>query len=282
MTKSKVAGTFISCTKCGTSTSTFDLAIHCAHCSEEYELKPDSNYRGDGIRLTSRPLRRRRFSPSNWFLEDEDWSVADIFYQLLRLPADDLIVELCKTAGKPIMEGAVLEEVLFWPRLLFGEKTIHPDVVIVFDRQIILFEFKRPSGAELPGWEIAGQVAFARSVEAELGHGWTLFVIPGPGKSHQPSAFDYAVHAQAAQHEARAKYGYNESIAAMLAREQPDAIASHIQVLSWESFLEHADTAAMGASESSWQASSVRRGIREFHRTRAVSAGFGSLNLAPL
>jgi hypothetical protein len=282
MTKSKVAGSFISCTKCGTSTSTFDVAVQCSHCDELYELKPDASYRKEGIRLTSRQLRRRRFSPSNWFLEDEDWSVADIFYHLLRLPADKLVVELCKAVGKPIVEGAVLEDVLFWPRLLFGVKTIHPDVVIVFDRQLILFEFKRPGGAELPGWEISGQVAFAHSVEEELGHDWTLIVIPGPSKCHQPSALDYANQSQSAEHIGRTKYGYSETIGDMVASQTAESIAAHIGVLSWESFLENADTAAIATERGSWQSSSVRRGIREFHRTRAVSAGFQDLNLAPL
>lgn len=280
MTKSQVAGTFISCADCGTSTNTLGAAVHCAHCGAVYELKPDATYRGEGARLTSRTLTRRRSSPTNWFLADEDWSVADLFSHLLRLPADRLLPDLCARLGRPLEAGVTLEHVLFWPRLRFGRKTIQPDVVAVFDQHLVLFEFKRPAGARLPGWEVAGQVAFAHDAARALGHDWTLFVVPGPRRGLQRTAADYAREAAAAQPEALAKYSYDEAVARAVHGEPLDAIAARIRVHAWEAFLEHADAAAAALARApglAWQAGGVRHAVREFHRARAGGAGFGDL-----
>lgn len=90
-------------------------------------------------------LTKSRCSPHlhHWCYESENWSVAEFMTHVLRLQPETFSEPWLSQLGVKI-ESPILETILCWPRFRFGGKTIQPDVAVGFQRDIILFEFKRP------------------------------------------------------------------------------------------------------------------------------------------
>lgn len=252
--------------------STADLVLECDSCGSEHDLKPDASFQsrptGPATRLLARRLSRARAKlQGNWFLVDENWSVAEFFLHLTTVDTEKVLGGLLGRLGLNGERGD-LKEVLYWPRLLFGVKTIQPDVVLVFERHVVFWEFKRPMGGTFPAHELSGQAAFLSQVEAETGFTWDLVVVPGPERGTVPNRMELAIAIQEGQSVAQAKWNYSPRIAADFASLSADDLAGRIACLSWERLLSEA-LQEIHRLPNSWNRSAATRGLIEFHRERA-------------
>lgn len=180
------AGSFLSCHTCGHTFSTKDELWSCQACGEFFELKfTPAKFPGSPFETTVRVtgLSKPRMNP-HWYFDNENWAVAEFLTQILRLTPEEFLRPWLQTLGVHIDPGD-LETILCWPRFVFGGKTIQPDFVIGFAGDIVLFEFKRPSGGKVPSVELAGQVCFGTYAGAKLGRRWHLVMVPGPACSSQ-------------------------------------------------------------------------------------------------
>ncbi len=174
------AGSFLSCHTCGHTFSTKDESWSCQACGEFFELKfTPAKFPGSPFETTVRVsgLSKPRMNP-HWYFDNENWAVAEFLTQILRLTPELFLRPWLETIGVHLGPGD-LETILCWPRFTFGGKTIQPDFVIGFAQDIVLFEFKRPSGGKVPSVELAGQVCFGAYAGSKLGRRWHLVVVPG-------------------------------------------------------------------------------------------------------
>lgn len=273
MTISSVAGRFISCDECGTTSALEGAFLKCSNCSASYELKPDSTFRGSPKKANAR-LLVRGFNRSgvakgnNWFSKDENWTVAELFHNFLRLPMSQSLRPFLAELGTPVEVESRLEHILFWPRLLFGRKTIQPDAVFVFNDELLLMEFKRSSGAKVPSSEICGQVAFATMVQEELGIKWRLLVVPGPLLRVKVDSKQYSKEALATLNEAREKWDYPKEVNALVEQMGEDNLERHIIVRSWEEVVSAALFGASKADPTEWSTQEAIRSLEVFARAR--------------
>lgn len=268
MTIGSFAGSFVSCDACG-RTGTLAHAPWVCACGQAFEVKPEAAVPGSReVRFRARPMRKPGVRKPHWFYDDENWSVAEFVSQILRVSPERFLPDWLGQLAVQVPAGAALESVLTWPRLVFGRRgtaTIQPDLVIAFDRAVVLFEFKRPSGAVLPEHEVAGQVAFARLVGGDLGIPVYNVFVPGPeGSRYMRSAESLAATAREAQAGARAKWQYGEDLQRRVEGMSVDELAATIRTVSWERVI----AAACGAIES------IRSGSWSERRVLAALHGF--------
>jgi hypothetical protein len=180
---SSLAGSFLSCSYCGHTFTQKSQSWECERCHKKYEIKFE---RGDKAgtwfkaKLESSGLTKARLSPYHWYLENENWTVAEFLTQVLRLGPETFLAPWCEGLGMVLHKPAVLETHLCWPRFPFGGKTIQPDLALGFANDLVCFEFKRPGGAPMPPLEVMGHFGFAIKAAQQLNRRWHLVLIPGP------------------------------------------------------------------------------------------------------
>ena len=104
----------------------------------------------------------------------------------------------------------------------------------MFDDELILMEFKRPSGAAVPSREVCGQVAFATMIKEEFGMKWRLLVLPGPIARMNTDSKKLTRESVAALNEAREHWDYPEKVNDKAREISGDCLESYIVVQSWE------------------------------------------------
>ena len=122
----QVAGRFISCERCGTTTVLHGVSLTCSNCAASYGLKPDTTFRGPTKKARPRLLVHEFTRPGvakgiNWFADSEKWTVTELVHSFLRLPMLQSLQPFLTKLGLPTPAESLLERVLFWPRLLFGK-----------------------------------------------------------------------------------------------------------------------------------------------------------------
>jgi len=288
MTIGKFAGTFVSCSSCG-DTSSVKGGWTCKTCGEASELKAErakvrkGDVPVDGeLFFRIKGMSKPGILKPHWYYSDENWAVADFVTQLLRLEPEKFLPGWIRSLGFPLPEDVVLEELLTWPRLVFADAcrsdkkktTIQPDVVIVFSKAVFLFEFKRPKGAVLPAVEVAGQLAFSQLVADKLNLPVYNGFIPGPERSSSLLSLDTVVKiARDGQAVAQKKWDYLDTLVQGVQKNQ--TLSERIGVLSWEKFLALTLKAIRQMPET-WSRKQVQRNLEHFHlvRTKAHAGAF--------
>lgn len=246
------AGSFLSCHTCGHTFSTKDELWSCQSCGEFFELKfTPAKLPGSPFETTVRVsgLSKPRMNP-HWYFDNENWAVAEFLTQILRLRPEELLRPWLEKLGVTLGVGE-LETVLCWPRFAFGGKTIQPDFVVAFANDIVLFEFKRPSGGKVPAVELAGQVCFSAYAGKKLGRNWHLVVIPGPACSEQMQS-GFVAAAIAGMDEAGTKWAIPADAASLENSFDASHIAARLTAIGWREVISRSIDAVKSTCDDSW------------------------------
>jgi hypothetical protein len=264
------AGTFLACNACGDTFSLKGESWKCERCGEGFELKfKPSEQRGSPFETVVKVsgLSKPRFNP-HWYYDNENWSVAEFLTQILRLRPEDFLGPWLRQLGVGI-ESSPLETLLCWPRFRFGNKTIQPDLAVGFQRDIVLVEFKRPTGGTTPPVEVMGQLCFAAEAERQLSRRWHLVLVPGRDSFVRTPA-DYIRDALAAVSATRAKWAIPLAALADVQTVPPSELAGRLLVLGWESLLRLSSEAIRASVPESWTRQQALRKLHYFHTSRAA------------
>ncbi|MBK9155519.1 MAG: hypothetical protein IPM25_15140 [Chloracidobacterium sp.] len=246
------AGTFLACHACGKTFSTKEEAWRCEGCGQAFELKfkptQDTSMPFEGMVRVS-GLTKSRLNP-HWYFENENWSVAEFLTQIFRLAPEQFLRPWLNSFGVEIRNGE-LETILCWPRFQFGGKTVQPDFAIGFENDIVLFEFKRPSGGLVPPVEMAGQFCFATYAASTLGRDWHLVVVPGP-TGEATSAKTLAVSMLDGLAEARLKWKIPRELETLISGVNASALENRITAIGWNQLIEHSIATAKSNCAASW------------------------------
>jgi hypothetical protein len=234
------AGTFLTCHACGDTFTLKGDSWKCECCGQQFELKFASAKQVGSpfetkIKITAKVSGlTKRWSP-HWYYENENWSVAEFMTQILRLQSENFLVPWLERLGIRL-QSPVLDAILCWPRFRFGGKTIQPDVAIAFERDIVLFEFKRPGGGLIPPVEVIGQLCFGAHAGQLLRRDWHLVLVPGR-ESIARGAAKYIKSALAAAPKAQLKWLIPEAILSRILSSSELDLAAKVRVLPWEILL---------------------------------------------
>jgi hypothetical protein len=265
------AGTFLSCAACGDTFSTRGQSWKCECCGGDYEVKfgPDATP-GTPFEATARVagLTKSRSTP-HWYYETENWSVAEFLTQLLRLRPEEFLPAWRGRLGVQLAPRPELETVFCWPRFRFGGKTIQPDLALGFGGDIVLVEFKRPAGGDVPPVEVLGQLCFATEAARLLQRRWHLVLVPGPDAKATRQPSEYARQAMTASAETRKKWVIEETVLRQVLESAPEQLAASIRVIGWESLLHLTADTIRNSVPDSWTKRQTLTKLHYFHASRA-------------
>ena len=272
------AGTFLECDACGDTFTLKGESWKCECCGREFELKfTPSRKTGSPfetelkVKVNVSGLTKPRSNP-HWYYENENWSVAEFMMQILRLQPENFLPPWLKALGVGL-QSPILEDIFCWPRFRFGGKTIQPDVAMGFEQDIVLFEFKRPGGGVIPAVEIMGQLCFAIEAAGRLGRRYHLLVVPGR-ESIARSAAAYIADAVAAADQTQTRWVIPEATVAEIRRSSESELAANLQVLGWETLLQHTSNVIRATLPESWVRENTLAKLRYFHSSRAEAGLF--------
>ena len=124
-------------------------------------------------------------------------------------------------------------------------------------------------GGTLPGYEIAGQIAFTKWAAERLGRSWAVILVPGPDSKSRQTPHEYAEQAIAGFDEACKKWKMDDGIRAGFTSLGVEGIAAHIRILGWESLIERTEAAVTTSTKDSWSRRQTLRSLRFFHDERS-------------
>jgi len=266
------AGTFLTCHACGDTFTLKGDSWKCECCGHKFELKfAPSKQLGSPfeteVRVTANVsgLTKPRWSP-HWYYENENWSVAEFLTQILRLQPESFFALWLQQIGLGL-QSPVLQGMLCWPRFRFGGKTIQPDFAVAFERDIVLFEFKRPGGGAIPPVEVIGQLCFAEYAGQRLNTDWHLVLVPGR-ESLALSAGEYVQSALAAVAKAQLKWVIPESLLSTILSFPEVKLAAKVRVLPWEALLRLTCKLIEQAVPQSWSRDQALAKLSYFYNSR--------------
>ena len=267
------AGTFLECDDCGKTFTLKDQSWACECCGREFQLKFDSAKKLTSqletevrVRVQAPGLRKPRWNP-RWYHANENWSVAELMNQLLRLQPETFLSLWLRALGIEL-RSALLDSILCWPRFRFGGKTIQPDVAMGFEEDIIFFEFKRPGGGLIPPTEVLGQMLFAVEAGTRLNRDWNLVLVPGRDSIARSPA-EYVDRALAALSKTKEKWAISEDTLQQFGQMSQTGLAARLRVLGWESLLTQTGEVVRTHAPPGWARDNCLRKLQYFHASRA-------------
>lgn len=268
LTLGKFAGTFTSCDACGNTITLKERSWSCESCGEEFNLHFSTLKEVKGTKeaqVKVRGIRKSKLQP-HWYFADENWSAGEFINLIMRFPAEFFLSGWLKHLGIKIDENNEICNLLCWARIKFGSKTIQPDLIIEFEKDLVIFEFKRPEGGLVPPKEIIGQIIFINNASKILNKSWHLVIVPGPNFIVRESN-EYVEEAMNAIDEAKNNWSLPNSIIEETKNLNFGEIDKSLSAFGWENLIDNTIDFII-QTENSWTSKQVIEKLQYFKSSR--------------